>query len=256
MKVNRLTPLPGPSTISEQLANFAPASMPAPADRPYVFTNFAVTLDGRATIGGRSGPIGSEIDTNLLVGLREVPDALMIGAGTLRAERYGRVPPGEKSRARRQRRGVPADPLVVVVSGGLNLPWDIGLFTDGGGRVLIVTASDEEVPETATPVEVMRIPAREPGRGDDRADLKEAMRRLRADHGIRTVLSEGGPRLHGTMIEDDLVDELFVTIAPVISGGDGPRLTEILSAERRELELLWLLEAEGELFARYRVKRQ
>lgn len=247
MKVQRLTPLPGPTTLGEQLETFTPATMPTPGGRPFVYTNFAVTLDGRATIEGRSGPIGSEVDTALLVALRERCDALMIGAGTLRAERYGRVPPAERSRTRRQRQGLAPDPLVVVVSARLDIPWDAGLFTDGGGRVLIVTASTEPVPDTATPVEVMRF--------DEVVDLGVMMNRLRSEHGIRSVLSEGGPRLHGTLIADELVDELFVTIAPVLSGGDGPRLTELLAEARRELDLLWLLEAAGELFARYRVCR-
>lgn len=247
MKLMRLTPLPGTTTVGEQLATIGSPGSMAPAGRPFVFTNFALTLDGRATIEGRSGPIASEIDTAMLVGLREIPDALMVGAGTLRAERYSRIPPSEGSRARRQRHGVAADPLVVVVSGSLNLPWDIGLFTDGGGRVLVVTASEEELPETATPVEVLRCPGV--------VDLPVVLSRLRSEFGVRSLLCEGGPRLHGTLIEADLVDELFVTIAPVIAGGEGPGLTELPSVGRRELELLWLLEAKGELFARYRFRR-
>lgn len=258
MKVNRLTPLPGSSSISEQLAQIGSRDLPARPERPFVFTNFAVTLDGRSTIEGRSGPIGSEVDTALLVGLREIPDAVMIGAGTLRAERYGRIPPGERSRARRQRRGVAPDPLVVIVSGSLDVPWDAGLFTDGGGRVLIVTAAEDELPETRTPVEALRVPAAdgpEPRGGGATVDLVRAMAELRSSYGVRSLLCEGGARLHGTMLEAELVDELFVTIAPVISGGGGPRLTELLSESRRELELLWLLEHQGELFARYRVQR-
>lgn len=247
MKLMRLTPLPGTTTVHEQLATIGSPGAMAPEKRPFVFTNFALSLDGHATIEGRSGPIGSEIDTAMLVGLREIPDALMVGAGTLRAERYSRIPPGEGSRARRQRRGVAADPLVVVVSGTLNLPWDIGLFTDGGGRVLVVTASQEELPETATPVEVLRF--------DGVVDLAVVLSRLRSEFGVRSLLCEGGPRLHGSLIDADLVDELFVTIAPVIAGGEGPGLTEWLGEGRRELELVWLLEAQGEIFGRYRVRR-
>ena len=246
MKLMRLMPLPGMTTVTEQLATIGAPGLRAPSDRPFVFTNFALTLDGHATIEGRSGPIGSKIDTAMLVGLREIPDAVMVGAGTLRAERYSRIPPGEGSRARRQRRGVAADPLVVVVSGSLNLPWDIGLFTDGGGRVLVVTASEDEVPETATPVEVMRC------KGG--VDLASVLSRLRSEFGVRSMLCEGGPRLHGSLIDDGLVDELFVTIAPLVTGGVGPGLTTALAESRRGLELLWLLESHGELFARYRVK--
>jgi riboflavin-specific deaminase-like protein len=246
VRLIRLTPLPGPTTVSEQLATIGTPGLRAPSDRPVVFTNFALSLDGHATIEGRSGSIGSEIDTAMLAGLREIPDALMVGAGTLRAERYSRIPPGEGSRARRQRRGVAADPLVVVISGSLNLPWDIGLFTDGGGRVLVVTASEDELPETATPVEVMRC--------SGGIDLATVLSRLRDELGVRSLLCEGGPRLHGTLIDEGLVDELFVTIAPVIAGGEGPGLVEALGADRRELELLWLLESHGELFARYRFR--
>lgn len=247
MKLMRLMPLPGVSTVSEQLATIGTPGLRAPADRPFVFTNFALSLDGHATLEGRSGPIGSDVDTAFLVGLREIPDAVMVGAGTLRAERYSRIPPSEGSRARRQRRGVAADPLVVVVSGALNLPWDIDLFTNGGGRVLVVTASEDEVPETGTPVEVMRC--------SGGVDMASVLSRLRSEFGVRSLLCEGGPRLHGTLIGGGLVDELFVTIAPLVSGGVGPGLTTALAESRRELELLWLLESRGELFARYRIKR-
>ena len=111
-----------------------------------MITNFAVTLDGRATIHGRSGAIGSDTDTEMLVGLRTKVDAVMIGAGTMRAERYGRVVPDPEKRARRERDGLPHDPLAVIVSGRLDLPWDATLFTDGGGRVLIFTASETQAP--------------------------------------------------------------------------------------------------------------
>ncbi len=103
--------------------------------------NFAATVDGRATIGGVSGPIGSATDTAMLAGLRTRFDAVMIGAGTMRAERYGRLVADQEKRERRERLGLPHDPLMVIVSGRLDLPWDAPLFTDGGGRVLIFTAS-------------------------------------------------------------------------------------------------------------------
>ena len=86
----------------------------------------------------------------MLVGLRTRFDAVMIGAGTMRAERYGRLVSNPETRERRERLGLAADPLMVIVSGRLDLPWDAPLFTEGGGRVLIFTASEAEPPETAT----------------------------------------------------------------------------------------------------------
>ena len=86
--MRRLTPDPGPTTVDEQLDSYRPWEQPR-EERPFVAINFAATVDGRATIGGVSGPIGSATDTAMLAGLRTRFDAVMIGAGTMRAERYG-----------------------------------------------------------------------------------------------------------------------------------------------------------------------
>jgi riboflavin biosynthesis pyrimidine reductase len=187
--VRRLLPDPGPTTVDEQLEAYRPWEDP-PAERPFVAMNFAATVDGRATIGGVSGPIGSATDTAMLVGLRHRFEAVMIGAGTMRAERYSGL----------------SQRLIVVESG----------------------------------------PHGEP------ADLPALLRSLR-EEGVRALLCEGGPRLHGSLQEAGLVDELFLTIAPKLSGGeDAPRIVEPELPELVELELAWLLEQEGELFARYR----
>jgi riboflavin biosynthesis pyrimidine reductase len=227
--MRRLIPDPGPTTVTEQLEGYRPWEE-ARADRPFLATNFAATADGRAAIGGRSGPIGSARDTEMLVGLRERFDAVMIGAGTMRVERYGSMP-GER-------------PLVLI-SGRLDLPWDAPLFAEEEGRVLVFTSSEVEPPETAAAVEVVRH--------EDRVDLAEALRHLRHERGVRALLSEGGPHLHAQLWAEDLVDDLFLTTAPKLTGAEAPR---ILEGERlattAALELAWLLEDEGELFARYR----
>jgi riboflavin biosynthesis pyrimidine reductase len=185
--MRRLLPDPGPTTVEEQLEAYQPRE-DVREDRPFVAMNFAATVDGRATIGGVSGPIGSETDTAMLVALRSRFDAVMIGAGTMRAERYS----GLDSR------------LVVVESG----------------------------PE-------------------GRVDLTALLGSLR-EEGVRALLCEGGPTLHGALQAAGLVDELFLTIAPKLSGGGAP--PRILEGELDEvvpLELAWLLEQDGELFARY-----
>lgn len=243
--MERLFPDPGPTTVAEQLDAFDPAA-DAGTERPHTFTNFAVTADGRATIGGRSGAIGSATDTEMLVGLRTKAEAVMIGAGTMRAERYGRLIPDPMKRALRERRGLPQDPLAVLISGRLDLPWDAPMFTCGGGRVLIFTTAAEDPPETATPVRVVRQ------RGTH-VDLADALRHLRTERGIRSLLCEGGPDLHGDLVGGGLVDELFITTGPMLGGGTGPGLLSGLEAGRADLELAWLLREESELFARYRV---
>ncbi|MDP9228487.1 MAG: dihydrofolate reductase family protein [Actinomycetota bacterium] len=242
--VRRLHPEPGETTVAEQLATLDFKEL-APPERPYLVLNFAETLDGRAAIDGRSGPIGSEVDTEMLQRLRTRVDAVMIGAGTMRAERYGRIVTDPQLRAYRERTGLAHDPLAVIVSNRLELPWDAPLFTDGGGRAVIFTASDEEPPETATPVTIVRHP--------DGVELDRALRWLREERGIRSVLCEGGPTLHGRLREANLADELFLTIAPKLAGGEGPRILEGALPEVIELDLAWLLEREGELFGRYKL---
>ena len=142
----------------------------------------------------------------------------MIGAGTMRAERYGRIVSDPDLRAYREQTGLAEDPLGVIVTNRLDLPWDAGLFSDGGGRVVVFTASDEEPPETATPVTVIRH--------EDRVDLPKAMAWLRGEGGIRSVLCEGGPHLHGELRAAGLADELFLTIAPKLAGGVAPHILE------------------------------
>lgn len=185
--MRRLLPDPGPTTIEEQLKGYRPGEH-TPEARPFVAMNFAATVDGRATIGGVSGPIGSSTDTEMLSGLRTRFDAVMIGAGTMRAERYGEI-----------------------------------------GRRLIVVESGPQ----------------------GRVDLTALLRTLR-DEGVRALLCEGGPRLFASLQAAGLVDELFLTIAPKLSGGEhAPRIVEGELPGVAELELLWLLEEDGELFARY-----
>ncbi|HYC81571.1 MAG TPA: dihydrofolate reductase family protein [Solirubrobacterales bacterium] len=239
--MRQLLPKPGETTVERQLDGYRPWEEPG-EDRPHVAMNFAATLDGRAAIEGRSGPIGSETDTAMLVGLRTRFDAVMIGAGTMRAERYGRVVSDPAKRERRERLGLPHDPLMVIVSGRLDLPWDAPLFSDGG-RVLVFTASEEEPPAVETSLRVVRH--------EGRVDLAAALRYLRRERGIRALLCEGGPRLHSELWARGLVDELFLTVAAKLTGA-GPAILEGELPAPAALELAWLLEEDGELFTRYR----
>ncbi|MGV1047992.1 MAG: dihydrofolate reductase family protein [Solirubrobacterales bacterium] len=241
--MQRLLPDPGPTTVAEQLDGYRPWQEPHD-QRPLVAVNFATTVDGRASIAGVSGQIGSATDTAMLAGLRTRFDAVMIGAGTMRAEHYGRLVDDPEKRDRRERLGLPPDPLMVIVSGRLDLPWDAPLFTAGGGEVLIFTASEAEPPPTATSLGVVRH--------DKFVNVVEALRHLRAERGIRALLCEGGPGLHNQLEGAGYVDDLFLTIAPKLAGGDAPRIIEGELPGIAELRLAWLLEEDGELFTRYR----
>jgi riboflavin-specific deaminase-like protein len=246
-EVRRLLPDPAPVDLAEQIADLGLVAL-APPERPYAVLNFATTLDGYGAIDGRSGPIGSDADTEVLQRLRTQVDAVMIGAGTMRAERYGRMVSDHQLRAWREQIGLAPDPLAVIVSGRLDLPWDASLFTDGNGEVLIFTGVTEEPPETATPVQVVRH--------EGRVDIAAAMRHLRTERDIRALLCEGGPGLHAELQRGGLADELFLTIAPKLAGGPAPHILEGELPGVIDMEQVWLLEREGELFSRYRRRSQ
>lgn len=242
--MRRLVPEPvAETTPAEQAAelDMTPLALP---DRPYVISNFALSLDGHSTIDGRSGPIGGDRDTEMLVALRTRVDAVMIGAATMRAERYGRLVGDPHKRARRERAGLAHDPLLVITTRSLDLPWDAPIFTEPSGRVLIYTESDSELPELASPPHLERRP--------EGVEMREVLAHLRRERGIRALLCEGGARVHAQLIEDELIDELFVTVAPKLAGGAGPGLVTGLGPNQRPLELIWLLEEQGELFLRLR----
>lgn len=241
--MRRLLPDPGRTDPAALLADFHPVEQPR-EERPFVAVNMVTTLDGRAAIDGRSKELGNRADTELLLGLRTRFDAVMIGAGTLRAERYGRIVSDPQARARRERLGLPHDPLAVIVSGRLDLPFEAPLFTAGGGRILIFTNHEGPRPQTETSLRMVTI------EGEIR--LTDVLRYLRKERGIRALLCEGGPHTFGQLAAAGLADELFLTITPTLAGGEAPRIVEGPFDSPHDLELLSLAESGGELFARYR----
>lgn len=214
--------------------------------RPYVACNFIGTLDGRATMGGSTEALGFHTDARVLMRMRTFADAVLIGAGTMRVEQYDRMLPVPRLRAYREQIGLPADPLTVLVSRGMRLPWEAGLFTDGHGKVVIATTSSEPPAETATEVEVWRY------EGD--VDLAELLRRLRRERGVEAVSCEGGPTVLRALIEAGLVDDLFLTLNPVLVGEGERSLIGGPLATPVPASLTWVLAAEGELFTRWRIE--
>ena len=247
MRLRRIHPDRADVAVQEAIGGLALGDR-APIDRPYVALNMIATLDGRAAVGGGTRAISSAVDRALLAHLRTQADAVMVGAGTLRAERYGRLVRDPALRDQRRREGLEPDPLAVLVSGRLDLPDGLPLLADPDSRVVIATGSAEAV-EAAAGVEYIR------GAGE-RLDLAAVLRTLRADHGVRSVLCEGGPRLNAQLFALELVDELFLTLAAsVAGGGEGPAIVGPGTLEGPlALELVWVLEAGGDLFLRYRAR--
>jgi 5-amino-6-(5-phosphoribosylamino)uracil reductase len=220
----------------------------APVDRPYVVLNMVATADGKVTVEGRTRAISSETDRTIFHQLRTQVDAVMAGAGTVRIERYGRIVKTDELRAKREREGLAPDPLAVIVSGRLTVPVDVPLLQDPASRVVIITGSDAELEGHGAQVEYLRS---EPGP----FDLRPLLRRLRDEHGVRSVLCEGGPTLNASLLPYGLVDELFLSLAPALAGG-ADALTIVAGAPLPELVplvLVWALEEGSELYLRYRL---
>jgi riboflavin-specific deaminase-like protein len=248
--LRRLLPEPGTVTAIEALEGLGLADR-ALDHRPYVVLNMVATADGMATVANRTAPISNPADRQLFHELRAHVDAVLVGAGTVRTERYRRLVRDPARRERRVARGLAPDPLAVIVSGRLTLTPDLPLLADPHSRVVVLTASAAELDECAAQVSYLR-PA-----PDEELDLAMMLARLRTEHGVRSVLCEGGPTLNASLLPAGLVDELFLAIAPVLAGSAGSLsiLDRAPLVEPVDLDLIWLLESESQLFARYALRR-
>ena len=249
LELQQLLPEHRTVSVGDLLSALDPSEH-AGSDRPYTLVNFVATVDGRTSFLGRSGPIGDEGDRQMFHGLRERVDAVIAGTATMRAERYGRIARDPERRRRRTDRGLPSEPLAVVITRSGDVPLDIPLFAEPEARVVIFTPSELDISDCAAQVEVVAL---DPGE----LTMTTAWRRLTSDFGVRTLLCEGGPTVFGALLHEDLVDELFLTLSPRLAGGgtrprsrSGPPLPELL-----QLTLRWALEREGSLFLRYAVSR-
>lgn len=242
--LRRLLPPAAELTADELVSELRPWEL-ATARRPHVAVNMVHTTDGRATVDGRTAPISSVADRQLFHALRTRVDAVMVGAGTLRVERYGRIVRDAERREQRRLAGLQPDPLAIVVSGSLELPSDLPLLQDPDSRVVVITASERSLEDVRAELQYLRFPGG--------VDLAAALAQLREDNRVRCILCEGGPHLNASLIAAELIDELFLTTFPRIAGGAGALsiMNDAPLAAPAALSLVSLCEHEGELFARY-----
>ena len=232
-------------TSPESMASGLRLGERAPAGRPYLALNMVSTLDGKATIDWRTKGLSTELDRRLFHNLRTQADAVMIGAGTARAERYGRMTKTEELREKRVSEGLAPDPLAVVVSARLDLPADLPLLQTPEQEVVIATGSDAVLQGTTAQLEYLRT-------GND---LPLLAAKLREERGVRSILCEGGPTLNSHLLSAGLVDELFLTLNPKLSGG-AAAFTIVAGrelVEPAELGLVSVAEGGGDLFTRWRM---
>lgn len=236
----RLWPSPAtdqPSLTDGELAGLY--AYPEPLDQPCVRMNFVASADGAATAGGVSKGLSSPADRQLFGLLRELAEVILVGAGTARAENY--------RGARRPSRVTGRPPRIAVVTASAQLDPAAPLFTDTQVPPLILTA--ETAPEANrrrlvdAGAEVLELPG-------DRvapADIVAAL----AERELHRVLCEGGPHLFGDLLAADLVDELCLTVAPVLAGGGIDRIAMGPEHPLRDMRLASALTEDHVLLLRY-----
>jgi riboflavin biosynthesis pyrimidine reductase len=220
------------------------------ADRSakHLRSNFVTSLDGAVTLEGLSGGLSSKDDQNMLGRLRSLADVVLVGAGTLRAEGYGGLRLGAKRRGWRADQGWPENPTLAVVSARLELAPHSPVFTNAPVRPIVITCEASPVDQREALSSVAQVLVC----GDEAVDLSMAVEALVAQ-GLPQILCEGGPHLLGSLTAADLVDELCLTVSPLLAGPGARRITDgIASTEARPLTLHHVLSTnDGFLFLRH-----
>lgn len=214
--------------------------------RRWVRANVVASLDGAATRGGFAGPLGDAEDQLLLRTLRRLADAVVVGAGTVRTEGYGGLGLDEAAVAWRRSQGLSDVPPLVIVSSALNLEPGAEVFTVPGPRPLVVTHGDAPVPRRERLSGVAEVVVC----GEHEVEPQRLLAELAA-RGMSQILTEGGPRLLAALLEADVVDELCLSLAPTLEGGDAVRVAHGSHAVGRQMRLGHVLPGERMLFLRY-----
>jgi riboflavin-specific deaminase-like protein len=215
-------------------------------DSPTLRVNFVASIDGAVTLDGLSGGLSGPADKQVFESLRMVCDALVVAAGTVRAENYDALRLNERSRAWRRDHGLPEFPLMVIVSGSLDLDPEQLIFSDAPIPPIVVTGAGAPARRRTAIAEVAEIVTV----GDDAVDLAAAVAGLHA-RGATQLLCEGGPRLFGALIAADLVDEVCLTVSPLLAGGSAGRISAGLPGRSRPMSLRHALTSDDMLFLRY-----
>lgn len=241
--------LPDPGPLDD--AALAGAMSWPDTERPWLRASMVTGLDGAISgADGRSGSLSTPADRAVFALCRALCDVVLVGWGTARAEGYRPATVGERWAPWRPA-DAPATPRIAVVSAGLDIDPALPLIASGGGSTVILTTTDSDPSARARLAEHVEVLMA----GEGRVDLGRAVHLL-AERDWRRVHCEGGPRLLAQLLDAGLVDELSLTLAPILPNGAGPRLLgpDGLAAPH-QLRLVRLMEDSGYLFAGYRPER-
>lgn len=217
------------------------------ATGPFVRLNMVMSADGAVTDpAGRTGGLGGAGDREVFRVLRAHADAIVVGAGTARIEGYGphRLRPDLAEHRAADGRAEPA--AIIVVSRSLRLDLTSPLFAEAATPTIVLTSAAADPALRSATERAARVVVA----GGDDVDLRAGLAAVRKRFGYTSLLSEGGPTLNAPMLSAGLVDELCLTLGPVLVGGGGPRFVPGLPSPL-DLTLTAVLEDAGELFLRY-----
>lgn len=224
-QVRRLLPEPAAtSALSEAFAFpgdavVGPDAGSSPDCGVWVRAVFVSSVDGAATVSGRAGGLGNEIDRQLFALNRALADVIVVGAETARVEGYG--PAEDDPQWRALREGRTATAPMAVISRSLDLDFTSPLFASApdDARTMIVTCAEAPAPARTRASEVAEVVVA----GEDRVDMVRAVAALR-EKGLSRIVCEGGPTLFADLLAAGQVDELCLTRSPLLVGGSGPRI--------------------------------
>jgi riboflavin biosynthesis pyrimidine reductase len=223
-----------------------------PDGSPWLLLSMISSLDGAAAVAGVSGGLGAPADRAVFLALRGLADAIVVAAGTARAENYGRPMPTPKVRmARVERHQTPA-PRIAVITGSLALDPESRLFTEippGGEedeRPIIFTTENADPARVAALSDVAEIRRV----GSERVEMSRVTESLGID-GAKVILAEGGPSLNGQILAEDLIDELCLSVAPTLVGGSEGRIFTSAAESSHDMRLDRVGMGDGLLLLRY-----
>lgn len=241
-RIDQLWPHPASDLDDDELLH----TYSFPVGRAWLRMNFICSIDGAVTVQGRSGGLGDDADHRLFNLLRRPADAVLVGAGTARTEGYSAMRLDEQSVLWRSERGMRPHPVFVLVTRRLDLDPESPIFTDAPVRPIIYTVADAPHARRsalATVADVVDV-------GETELDPVRVREDL-AERGLLHVQAEGGPSLFGSFLAVGAVDELCLTVAPSLVGGDAGRITHGGHPATTDMTLRAVMRADDELLLRY-----
>ena len=239
--------------LEDSMAPYVVVDRSAPKHECWVTGHMVAGLDGTAAIDGKVGALSTGSDQTLFRQMRQIADVVLVGAETVRREGYGLVRLSDEAQQQRERDGKPPTPPVAVVSGSLDLNWNLKLFTkapEHAPTMVITSASadPDRLAEAKRHATVIIV-------GQDRVAPEHVLREF-ASRGYSVVLCEGGPTLLGEFVAADRLDELCLSIAPIFGGDNLPVGLTPDGAGISSFELKSVLGEDDTLFLRYEAARQ